>query len=150
MSASPPSPEEYARLGEEVSRTGATECPRCGSPVLHAIPGRTTVEEIRAFARLAGWEEVARDGWVHPGCYCPRNCFGVMDEYEPSLFLVAAGPRRHEVILRVRELRRVSLREARALVDGGEFRLLECRSWHECQQLGAEFEALGATVRVGF
>jgi hypothetical protein len=145
-----PSPEEYARLGSEVFRTGATVCPRCGSPVLHAVPGRTTVEEVRAFARLAGWAKVERDGWVHPGCYCPRGCFGVLAEYEPSLFLVSVGPRRHEVILRVKELLRVSLREARALVDGGELRLLEYGGRHECQRLGAEFEALGATVRVGF
>jgi ribosomal protein L7/L12 len=73
-----------------------------------------------------------------------------MAEYEPSLFLVSPGPRRHEVILRVKELLQVSLREARALVDGGGLRLLEYRGWHECQRLGAEFEALGATVRVGF
>ena len=150
VSVAPPSPDESACLGREVFRSGATECPRCGSPVLHAVPGRTTVEEIRAFARLAGWEEVERDGWVHPGSYCPRGCFGVMAEYEPSLFLVSAGPRRHEVILQVKALLRVTLREARALVDGGEFRLLEYGSWPECQRLGAGFEGLGATVRVGF
>jgi hypothetical protein len=150
VSVFPPSPQEAAHLGSEVFRTGATVCPRCGSPVLNAVPGRTTAEEIRAFARLAGWAEVERDGWVHPGCYCPRGCFGVMVECEPSLFLVFAGPRRREVILRVKELLRVSLREARSLVDGGEFRLLEYRSWQECQRLGAEFEGLGATVRVGF
>jgi hypothetical protein len=108
------------------------------------------VEEIRAFARQAGWAEVERDGWVHPGCYCLRGCFGVLAEYEPSLFLVSAGPRRHEVILRVKELLRVSLGEARALVDGGELRLLESCGWHECQSLGVEFERLGATIRVGF
>lgn len=150
MSAPPPSPEEYARLGSEVRRSGATECPRCGSPVLHAVPGRTTVEEIRGFARLAGWVEIERDGWVHPGCYCPRDCFAVLVEYESSLFLVSAGPRRLEVILRVKELLRVTTPVARALVDDGEFRLLAYHSWHECQRLGAEFEALGATVRVGF
>jgi hypothetical protein len=110
--------------------------------VLHAIPDRTTVEEIRAFARLAGWSEIERDGWIHPGCYCSHDCFGVMAEYEPSLFLVSAGPQRHAVILRVKDLLRVSLREARALVDGGELRLLESRSWHECQRLGEEFDRL--------
>jgi ribosomal protein L7/L12 len=73
-----------------------------------------------------------------------------MVEYEPSLFLVSAGPRRHEVILRVKELLRVSLSEARALRDGGALRLLEFRGWNECQSLGAEFERLGATIRVGF
>jgi Ribosomal protein L7/L12 C-terminal domain len=150
MSASPPNSEEYARLGSEVFRSGATECPRCGSPVLHAVPGRTTVEEVRAFARQAGWTEIESDGWIHPGCYCLGGCFGVMAEYEPSLFLVAAGPHRHAVILKVKELLRLSLREARALVDGGDSRLLEYRGWHECQRLGTEFEKLGATVRVGF
>jgi hypothetical protein len=118
--------------------------------VLHAIPGRTTVEEIRAFARVAGWSQIECDGWIHPGCYCSHGCFGVMAEYEPSLFLVSAGPHRHVVILRVKELLRVSLREARALVDGGELCLLEHRSWHECQMLGEEFEKIGATIRVGF
>jgi hypothetical protein len=147
---SPPIPEEYVRLGAEVFRSGMTVCPRCGSPVLHAIPGRTTVEEIRAFARQAGWAEVERDGWGHPGCYCLHGCFGVLAEYEPSLFLVSAGPRRHEVLLRVKELLRVSLSEARALVDRSELRLLEYRGCHECQSLGAEFERLGVTIRVGF
>jgi hypothetical protein len=150
MSVSPPSPEESARLGSEVSRSGATTCPRCGSPVFHAVPGRTTPEEIRAFARLAGWKEVERDGWVHPGCYCLRGCFAVLSEYEQSLFLVCAGPRRHEVILRVKELHRVSLRDARALVDGGELRLLEDNGHLASKQLRADFEALGATIRVGF
>src|SRR5688500_5580482 len=83
VSLSPPTPEEYGRLGSEVSRSGATNCPRCGGPVLHAVPGRTTTEEIRAFARLAGWLEIERDGWIHPGCYCSGGCFGVMIEYEP-------------------------------------------------------------------
>lgn len=150
MSVSPLTPEESARLGSEVSRSGATTCPRCGSQVFHAVPGRTTPEDIRAFARLAGWTEVERDGWVHPGCYCLRGCFTVLTEYEPSVFLVCAGPRRHEVILRIKELYRVSLRDARALVDGGELRLPDFGGHQECKQLRADFEALGATVRVGF
>jgi ribosomal protein L7/L12 len=73
-----------------------------------------------------------------------------MVEYALSLFLVAAGPRRREVILRVKELFGVSLREARALVDGSELRLPESRGWQDCLRLGAEFEGLGATIRVGF
>jgi ribosomal protein L7/L12 len=99
---------------------------------------------------LAGWAEEERDGWIHPGCYCQRGCFKVLVEDEPSLFLVSAGPRRQEVILRVKDLRRVSLQEARDLVDGGEFRLLDSRSWQECQQMRTELEMLGATVRIGF
>lgn len=108
------------------------------------------MEEIRQFARMAGWAEIERDGWVHPGCYCLNGCFGVMAEYEPSLFLVSPGPHRLEVILRVKELLRVSLVEARTRVDGGLLCLLQYRSWHECQNLGAEFERLGAIIRVGF
>ncbi|MCE9531487.1 MAG: hypothetical protein K8T89_10255 [Planctomycetes bacterium] len=150
MSVSPPNPEENARLGSEVFRSGATICPRCGSPVLHAVPRRTTVGEIREFARLAGWAEVERDGWVHPGCYCLRGCFRVLAEYDPSLFLVTVGPRRPEVILLVKKLFRVSLVEARALVDGGGLRLLDGRPWYDCRNLGAQFERLGATVRIGF
>jgi hypothetical protein len=64
VAVSPPGPEEPVRLGDEAFRSGATTCPHCGSPVLHAVPGHTTVEEIRAFARLAGWADIERDGWV--------------------------------------------------------------------------------------
>lgn len=150
MQLPPPTPEESSRLAAEVLRSGARECPHCGSPVLHATPGQTTVEEIRAFAGLAGRRDIERYGWIHPGCYCPRGCFQVLIEYEPSLFLVSAGPRRLAVIARVKELFGVSLEEARALVDGGEVRLGEAdRSIYQ-RELQAELEALGATVRIGF
>lgn len=153
MSISSPTPEERVRLGSEVLRSRATQCPHCGSSVLHAVPGRTTAQEIRTFARLAGWPEVERDGWVHPGCYCAKGCFGVMAEYGPvpsSLFLVSAGHRRLEVILRVKELFGVSLSEARKWVDGGEILLMKLREKEECESMGAMFESLGATVRIRF
>ena len=52
-------------------------CRRCGEPLFTALPGKTSVEEIRAFAeasRLGGWESIVRDGWIHPGQYCPNGC----------------------------------------------------------------------------
>ncbi|MEZ4409575.1 MAG: hypothetical protein R3A52_24350 [Polyangiales bacterium] len=36
---------------------------------------------MRAFARstrLPGWESIVRDGWIHPGRYCPNGCTMVM------------------------------------------------------------------------
>jgi hypothetical protein len=73
-----------------------------------------------------------------------------MVEYEPSLFLVSPGPCRQAVILKVKELLQVSLREARSLVDAGELRLLKYGGWYECKRVGDAFEKLGATIRVGF
>lgn len=52
-------------------------CPRCGEPLFLVLPGRTSAAEMRAFAethRISGWQSVVREGWMHPGQYCPRDC----------------------------------------------------------------------------
>ena len=90
---------------------------------------------------------------MHPGCYCPNNCFAVLIEFEPSLFLVSAGPCRHRVILIVKEILNLSLKEAKAMVDGGEVRLFPCDFLGcdpETRLIRSTLEELGATVRIGF
>lgn len=52
-------------------------CHTCGEALFTAMPGKTTVQEIRAFAessRLKGREHILRDGWIHPGQHCPNGC----------------------------------------------------------------------------
>ena len=56
-------------------------CHQCGAPLFTAMPGKTTVEDIRAFAessRVRGRENILRDGWIHPGQYCPNGCTTVL------------------------------------------------------------------------
>lgn len=56
-------------------------CRRCGEPLFTALPGETTVEEIRAFAecsKIGGQEHIIRDGWIHPGQYCASGCTQVL------------------------------------------------------------------------
>ena len=130
-------------------------CPQCETAIFDFVPGKTSVEEIRAFARRAEWpellrSEIERSGWLHPGWYCEKGCTQALCEYWPKLFLVAAGSQRQQVILLVKEIREVSLREARDLVDRGEVVLVEDRSERECFLIGSQFEAVGATIRVGF
>jgi len=51
--------------------------PVCGETKFKAVPEETTAEEIRQFALrspLPGWDEIAREGWLHPGAYCPHGC----------------------------------------------------------------------------
>jgi hypothetical protein len=59
----------------------ASYCRRCGEPLFTALPGKTTVEEIRAFAessKFQGREHILRDGWIHPGQYCPNGCTQIL------------------------------------------------------------------------
>ncbi len=49
-------------------------CRACGERAFRCVPGRTTAEEIRAFARGAvGWKDnpEALEGWMPAGLYCP-------------------------------------------------------------------------------
>jgi ribosomal protein L7/L12 len=68
---------------------------------------------------------------------------------EFCVILVAAGPNRLAVILRVRQLLEVPLAKARELVDAGEVVLAQGgffdRSLHDLRE---EFERLGATVLI--
>jgi hypothetical protein len=56
-------------------------CRKCGEALFIAMPGETTREEIRAFAissSLRAREEIARDGWIHPGKHCPNGCTQIL------------------------------------------------------------------------
>ena len=56
-------------------------CPECGATLFHARPGLTTKEDIREFAarsKLPDKEQIMADGWIHPGAYCPNDCFEVL------------------------------------------------------------------------
>lgn len=56
-------------------------CPKCGEILFGASPGETTQEQIREFARksnLPEKDEIERDGWIHPGVYCPNGCVSIM------------------------------------------------------------------------
>ena len=60
-------------------------CPKCGAELFFAIPGVTTKEQIRSFAihsKLPDKEEIARDGWIHPGAYCSNGCYEVLLTFE--------------------------------------------------------------------
>lgn len=51
-------------------------CPYCGEPTLIAMPGKTTVAELREFAekcRMRGTDEMVEDDWIHPGVYCATH-----------------------------------------------------------------------------
>lgn len=70
-------------------------CSRCGGRPFHAVPQQTTPEEITAFAQSAtfpGAEEVAKDGWIHPGVFCPQGCNRVLFNYGPPVSNTSTGP----------------------------------------------------------
>lgn len=61
-------------------------CEICGSKLFRAIPGQTTKEEIKTFARNSKIKdaiEVEREGWIHPGIYCPNGCTMVLINFRP-------------------------------------------------------------------
>ncbi len=58
-----------------------THCRTCGHELFWAIPKKTTRAEIVAYAKLIGSIEIERDGWIHPGVYCPNGCTLVMYNY---------------------------------------------------------------------
>lgn len=55
-------------------------CPTCGEPLFRVLPGRTSAEDIRAFARSRAWSgnPEARAGWMPPGIFCPNGCVAVV------------------------------------------------------------------------
>lgn len=61
----------------------ADHCQHCGQPLFTAMPGKTTFEEVQAFAessKISGWEEIIRDRWIHPGQYCQNGCTTILWE----------------------------------------------------------------------
>jgi len=59
-------------------------CKECGEPLFHAMPYKTTKEQIKEFARnsnLSDKEQIEREGWIHPGTFCPEGCTAVLVSY---------------------------------------------------------------------
>ncbi len=79
----------FAMCGCVHSRTVSTtdnRCPKCGATLFHAVPGLTTIEDIRDFAaasKLRDKEQIIADGWIHPGMYCPNGDYEMLMTYKP-------------------------------------------------------------------
>ena len=59
-------------------------CKKCGEPLFHARPLQTTKEQIKEFARnsnLLDKESIEREGWIHPGTFCPNGCTELLISY---------------------------------------------------------------------
>ena len=59
-------------------------CKECGLPLFHAMPHKTTKDDIKEFARnsnLPDKAEIEREGWLHPGIYCPNGCTEILISY---------------------------------------------------------------------
>ena len=63
---------------------GDTHCNVCGTELFWALPGKTTPDEISAYAELIGNEQLKTDRWIHPGVYCPNNCTCVLFNIAPN------------------------------------------------------------------
>jgi hypothetical protein len=60
-------------------------CKTCGEPLFHVEPKVTTREQIRDFAARSNLPErdaIVREGWLHPGAYCPNGCTAVLVSYD--------------------------------------------------------------------
>ena len=72
-------------------------CPECGLIYFHAIPGKTTKEQIIAFLKSIG-EDVSNP-FLHPGAYCPSGCnTGYLATY-PSDIPCGETDQKYELIL---------------------------------------------------
>ena len=59
-------------------------CKECGQLLFHAERYQTTKDQIREFARnsnLPDKEAIEREGWIHPGTYCPNGCTEILISY---------------------------------------------------------------------
>jgi hypothetical protein len=59
-------------------------CEKCGEHIFEAIPKKTTKQEIMIFAESAPYykgTDVAKNGWIHPGSYCPNGCTQILKNY---------------------------------------------------------------------
>ena len=62
-------------------------CKECGEPLFHANPHETTKEQIQEFARtskLPNKEQIEKEGWIHPGIFCPNGCTAVLITVRPD------------------------------------------------------------------
>lgn len=104
-------------------------CPECGAPLFAVVPGVTTPEEIRAFARenpLFAADGEALQGWLHPGAYCPNGDYQesaqfppVPREPEPLLHLVLLNPgsSRARLMAELVTILRLPNRQVKAVID---------------------------------
>jgi hypothetical protein len=142
----------------------ADECPKCGGRLFHAVPGRTTTEEIRAFMAAAhmfsGTDAGGERDWIHPGTYCYACEFAVLATYGPPpsttpiderplvLTMTAPGPNHVQVLLELRRALPLSPLEAIDLLKDGRPVSIERPSYARdaVGALARRFEELGATV----
>lgn len=64
-----------------------TICPECGGAIFHAVPGKTTEQEIRDFeAEVKRRQGITpgEPGWIHPGSFCYDCEWGVLAHYIPE------------------------------------------------------------------
>ena len=61
-----------------------SRCKECGQLLFHAERHQTTKDQIRKFARnsnLPDKDGIEREGWIHPGTYCPNGCTEILISY---------------------------------------------------------------------
>jgi hypothetical protein len=77
-------PEVLDEFGVEYQLPNS-RCATCGATLFDAIPKKTTRQEIIEFALGAvnhpGRETILREGWIHPGSYCPNGCTTILVNY---------------------------------------------------------------------
>jgi hypothetical protein len=82
-------------------------CLKCGGTLFRVEPGKTSMQEIIAFAGTAeGWREnpEALAGWMPPGIYCQQGCVAIHVTPIPTF---AVGKRNHalaETLVRFEDL----------------------------------------------
>jgi hypothetical protein len=62
-------------------------CPECGGAIFHAVPGKTTEQEIRDFqAEMMRRKGImyGEEGWLHPGSFCYDCDWGTRAHYIPE------------------------------------------------------------------
>ncbi len=69
--------ERFGRIDADLARTVDFDeqyCLYCGAELFWALPGETSRDDIIRFAKLIGNDQIAADGWIHPGVYCQNGC----------------------------------------------------------------------------
>jgi len=142
----------------------ADSCPRCGGRLFHAVPGRTTVQEIRQFYAEArvfspGEADADRD-WIHPGTYCYSCDYGVLvtyplprapgpvDDRALLVTITSPGPNRVAVLSEIRKALALPLAEAIQLFEDGRPVIIERPSYatEEVSMLIRRLTEMGAVV----
>jgi hypothetical protein len=75
-------PETWATDALSVDKV---TCATCGAFLFYVVPGRTSGEEIVAFAsktKSPSASTLASERWMHPGVYCPNGCGFALVELE--------------------------------------------------------------------